>query len=314
MPYHKSYDVAREFISPYESSSDDLLGIGGDMPVISSHDGQVLEVRNLDKGTYFFNRSPVPFKFSFDVRIPQMYKSGFGRPTWSIGYSNGSVPDTYTSNSATVKNGEPKKGMTAFGDMVINPGGFLRLSVVDADYTKKMLPNYVAFSATDDYGGIDSVVPPPRVKEVGPDGMEAPQSTIASASDGASVLSWNGPTQSNGMNLSAYSAGFPDGVSVDTVNTSQGLRQYMRNNGQVTYTAILFYYLADYSGNWYRSGNIDGENLTSGGHSRVLAYADLSPGASFAYEPDQTGSFSSYSSIVFRRCSYADRYLYGVFT
>jgi len=182
---------------------------------------------------------------------------------------------------------------------------------VDLDESAKMLPNYITISTSDDrvdFGPVDNTKrdAPDLDGDVDDAGTDAPS--------GATVLSANGPTQGFGMGWQQYAGGFPPGVSATTVSTAQGFRQWIVNGGSTTYTALLMYYLADYNGDWYRDGNIDGGSFGSGGSSRVIAYADLAPGQHFCYEPTQSGSYTSYSSIVFRRCDFANRYIYGYFT
>lgn len=289
----------------------DQLGFGGILDFIGEDGSVIIQAQPRPEGAYFYNKSPVDIFLGLNVRFTEIYKSGTNRPQWKIGNNNTELPRVYGSNAITIGGGPDGKGMSLDIKVVVRPGGFMRIVMLDVDYSQVVRGPIIDIMATDDV--ITPIIKPlPPIREPPDDDEEVPVPST-DPSDKPTVLSWNGPTQNMGMGLQQYAGGFPPGILVETVSTSQGMRQFMRNNGNAVYTAMLFYYLADYGGAWYSTGNIDGESVSVNGHSRVVAYVDLSPGSTFSYEPVVMGNYQSYSSIVFRRCAFADRYLYGQF-
>lgn len=256
------------------------------------------------------NTSPVPLELTVHAEFPEVTKSGFGRPSMRLLSSQVSGTEFSTNKAADVTPGTKGKGFIFNFSGIVSPGGHIRM--VWVDMSEPGPPPFVDISASDDYGGLGSVVPVSQ-REVVDSPDESTPLDITPAPAGAKVVSWNGSTNASGMGLDQYTSQFPSGVSITTVSTSQGIRQAISNVGSDVYTLQLMYYLGNYSGGWYTAGNgnIDGEALSSNGHSRVMAYVDFSPGITFYYEPVTPGNYSSYSSITFRNCAFADRYVLG---
>lgn len=278
--------------------------------MLSGYDGAVLRYTPDIEGATIKNVSPVPLEVKLHVEFPEVTKSGFGRPNMRMLTAGTETGGFKIDRAASVAGGTSGKGFILDYSAIVGPSGHLRMVWVDMDTPGP--PPSVDISASDDYGGLGPVEP-----VITRDTMESiderPPTDVTSPPLGATVVSWNGKTNGAGMGLDQYKAGFPQGVSVASVSTSQGVRQAISNVGSNMYTVQLMYYLGDYAGTWYTGGNsaIDGEAVSVNGHSRVMAYVDFAPGNTFFYEPSTTGSYSSYSSITFRNCSFADRYVFG---
>lgn len=285
------------------------MGIGG-KSTFTSHDGDVLRyIPDID-GAWLANVSPVPLEIKVHAEFPEVTKSGFGRPKMATGSARTTGAECTFNNMANVEGGTRGKGFVMDFSGIVQPGGHVRFKWIDLDNPGP--PPLVDISASDDYGGLGSVVPVSQ-REVVESDQDPSVIDVTPPPQGAKVVSWNGTTNSSGMGLEQYSSDFPSGVTVASVVTSQGVRQAISNLSGTVYTVQLMYYLGNYAGGWYISGNgnFDGEALSSNGHSRVVAYLDFAPGVTFYCEPDTSGNYSSYSSITFRNCQFSDRYVFG---
>lgn len=306
------YDLYYVESSKQPTSSYDVLGVGGSTTLVASDGNKLLSYDPGASGSIVCNISDKPLYVDFSIDFPDVRKTGIGRPKLLTREHDCDVFEALSDSNANLSRfgGEPSRGYSYKTARIIHPQGYLIFKWESIDDTRTMPLNRIKVSIADGIGDLGVVYDNPSRDDVDGKGEEAFPSE---ADDYPTSLSWNGSTQGFGMGLQQYAGGFPAGVGVETLSTAQGFKQQVVNNSQTTYTALIMYYLANYSGPWYKQGNIDGEDFSTNGHSRVIAYASLAPGERFICEPSTPGNYTSYSSIIFRRCAFADRYIYGVF-
>lgn len=255
------------------------------------------------------NISPVTLSFSFELRVPQIYKSGFGRPDIKA-YKRGisSYRGTKT-RDGTVSTGEPGKGFIFFAEGFMEPGGYLDLEFVDVEYDNTMLPNRVSLIVTDDYSQVLTVIPAPPTRDVLDGGEEQENAeVVASVRHSYDYISMRGPGL-NGQRYQEVSSSFPAGIVATQSQTSQGTKTFISNLGADTWYGVVNIFIEGYTGAMYTAGNADGSSTIQGGAStRVFYVFDMAPGASFACEAAAFGPRNIWGSLSFVAGNFADRY------
>lgn len=132
------------------TSAVDVLGIGGDA-YLSAKDGTRL-VRYVPYTTksVLFNASGKVLNVMINLRFPQVYKSGTGRPLLRAGWSG--VSNTYSqwNSEAKVNGGASGKGYTYHATFTIQPEGHYSLYWENLNESATMQPTDATMAISDD--------------------------------------------------------------------------------------------------------------------------------------------------------------------
>nr|UYL95408.1 MAG: hypothetical protein [Nanning Tombu tick virus 1] len=248
------------------------------------------------------NVSPVPLYVVISISIPQVYKSGIGRPDIQVTSHGVTQYDGKKSTSATVKTGEPKKGLTYDAELVLASGGFLDLELLNVNYDNVMLPNFVSLTATDDFGTSVDVVPPPTTRDTFDGGDNQVDDHISTGGITAFWVNYTGffpTTDPNGFSTQAATDQLPPGVSVVPITSGQATVLALRNDSGRRYliTDTSAYINAD-PNRIQRMGNIDGGVYADGTGSRNSIIETFNPGAVYYVGFFFSGQYNSYQTYV----------------
>lgn len=275
-----------------------------------------------DSGSDIENLAPVTLMVSFELRIPQAYKPGVGRPDFrAVTYGTVSEWQAFKNVAATIESGEPNKGMIYRARAAMAPGSRITLELVGVDFKRDMLQNFVEFNCTDDWGGASNVVAVSRVRprdEV-PDELEQDADLLDSgisgfiANDstshsGAAWFSWQG--RFNSLDPNGFTRVIlPTGIEpVMTNGGFYGLRNATNDNIIVIVTGA---YYGVSSQNMYVDGDRDGAVLDVGNNTcRLSLHFKVLVGGAIAYGPTLAADNAiTYTSVTVVRAQPADLYV-----
>lgn len=260
-----------------------------------------------DSGSDIENLSPVTLMVWFEIRIPQAYKPGIGRPDFRA-VTSGAVGEwqAFKNVSVAIEGGEPNKGMIYKARASMAPGSRITLELVGVDFSRDMLQNYVEFGCTDDWGGASNVVALTRVRPRDEASGEVEQVADAPAPVQDVYAITIGGNYAR-VGIEEHSQFLPPGVIYNVRQTANGTRGFLTNVGTVPWTMYAMYCVFDTTG-FYAVGERDGEVWTYSDHARTAMVFNLGPGLDMCFEPNTFAVKGNYNLITFIRKPYSERY------
>lgn len=281
---------------------DDVLGVGGNSTLGSGTVPSIMtyETSNLT-GSRIRNITNTTLSVYFKLRIPQAYKTGFGRPSIDVFSSNLQDYKGRKDNSATIDGGEPNKGMLFEATFTMPPQATIRLVLKDVDFDKVMKQNLIDLFVTDEYYTQPLVVPPPIVRDVFEDGTLT-NNQLPPPQPGYAWLNYTG-SHGDIDPLGLKYRMLPEGFTAVEFQSYTGLVTAIRNDTGLRWLLFDTSAFADISPNdVLRVGNIDGGVYADGTASRVALIETCNPGDVYYVGPVymSTGVFRRvYVNIVF---------------